>query len=113
MSRSTIKKADFLVEIQTEELPPKVLYRLAATFATELKDRIIKAELNFSDSHFFATPRRLAVLIKDLDEKQIDKIVERKGPALEAAFDKENKPTSACVGFARSCGVTPDQLMTI
>lgn len=104
---------DFLVEIQTEELPPKALHRLGKAFLVEIEERLRKAELNFGESQFFATPRRLAVLIKELASKQKDAIVERKGPAIEAAFDKEGKPTPACVGFARSCGVNPEQLITI
>lgn len=105
--------ADLLIEIHTEELPPKALSRLGKAFLFEVEDRLHKAELSFSDTQFFATPRRLAILIKDLAAQQADATVERKGPALEAAFDKEGKPTPACAGFARSCGVAPEQLITI
>ncbi len=104
---------DFLVEIQTEELPPKALQRLGISFFAEIKNRLDKMDLRYRDAQFFATPRRLAVLVKKLVAKQADSSVERKGPALEAAFDKDGKPTPACVGFARSCNVTPDQLSTI
>ncbi len=106
-------QSDFLVEIQTEELPPKALLRLGKAFHAEIEERLRKAELKFTDSTFFATPRRLAVLVNNLTAKQNDAIVERKGPAIESAFDKEGKPTQACVGFARSCGTTPEQLITI
>lgn len=105
--------ADFLVEIQTEELPPKALKRLGKAFLSEVEERLRKADLKFTDAQFFATPRRLAVLVKNLTAKQADSTVERKGPAMESAFDKDGKPTPACVGFARSCGVTPEQLTTI
>lgn len=104
---------DFLVELQTAELPPKALHRLASRFLTEIKNGLTKLELSYGDAQFFATPRRLAVYIKKLTDKQADSLVDRKGPALEAAFDKEGKPTPACSGFARSCGVTPEELITI
>lgn len=104
---------DFLVEIHSEELPPKTLQRLAAGFLHEIKLRLTQAELNFENAHFFATPRRLAVLIKKLQEKQKDAVVERKGPSLTAAFDAEGKATPACEGFAKSCGVAPEKLITI
>lgn len=107
------KNADFLVEIQTEELPPKALKNLGRAFLSEIEDRLRKAELNFTAAHFFATPRRLAVLVSNLASKQADTVVERKGPALEAAFDKDRKPTPACLGFARSCGVAPEKLITL
>ena len=104
---------DFLVEIQTEELPPKALHRLAKAFLHEVVTRLHKAELKFVSAKYFATPRRLAIWVTELAAKQADSVVERKGPALDAAFDKDGKPTPACAGFARSCGVTPDQLIKI
>ncbi len=112
--RQLLKKHDdFLVEIHTEELPPKTLHRLAESFLTEIKTRLDKLELSYRDAQFFATPRRLTVLVNKLAAKQKDTIVERRGPALEAAFDKIGNPTPACIGFAKSCSVTPDQLTTI
>ncbi len=108
-----MKKADFLVEIHTAELPPKALYRLANSFLLGVTSRLTKLNLSFADAQLFATPRRLAVLIKQLAAQQDDAEVERKGPALSAAWDAEGKPTPACVGFARSCGVSPAQLTTI
>lgn len=108
-----MKRDDFLVEIHTEELPPKSLKKLGETFCQQIKDRLQKADLKFKDAKFFATPRRLAVLVSDLDATQPNQEVERKGPALAAAFDASGKPTPACVGFAKSCGVTPDELKKI
>lgn len=108
-----MQHADFLVEIHTEELPPKTLKRLAETFETEIKNRLTKLELKFGASQFFATPRRLAVLVKKLAAQQADTTVERKGVPLDKAFDQNGKPTPACEGFARSCGVTPADLITI
>lgn len=102
---------DFLVEIHTEELPPKSLLKLAEVFHQQIRDRLQKADLTYVESNYFATPRRLAVLVKSLSAKQSDQTIERKGPALNAAFDAQGNPTPACVGFARSCGVTPSELM--
>lgn len=107
------KHDDFLVELHTEELPPKSLEKLGRVFAQQIKERLQKMELTFDDVTFFATPRRLAVLVKQLMAAQSDQMVERKGPALSAAFDAQGQPTPACIGFARSCGVEPDALMKI
>lgn len=104
---------DFLVEIHTEELPPKTLKRLASHFLHEVEVRLNQAELSFESAQFFATPRRLAVLVKKLHEKQADSVIERKGPAKGAAYDKEGKPTPACMGFAKSCGIDPSALITL
>jgi glycyl-tRNA synthetase beta chain len=104
---------DFLVEIHTEELPPKTLKRLATHFLQEVESRIKQAGLNFETAHYFATPRRLAVLVKKLVEKQADSVVERKGPAIQAAYDKEGNPTPACLGFAKSCDIDPKRLITL
>jgi len=107
------KYEDFLVEIHTEELPPKALLKLGESFCQQIKERLQKSELKFEDIKFFATPRRLAVLVKDLAAAQPDQMVERRGPALSAAFDAQGNPTPACAGFARSCGVSPSDLKTI
>ncbi|MDR3491188.1 MAG: glycine--tRNA ligase subunit beta [Gammaproteobacteria bacterium] len=114
MSAKTKQKtADFLVEIHTEELPPKSLSRLAKSFLNEIETRLQKAPLEFGHAEFFASPRRLAVLVSDLAAEQPATTVERRGPAIAAAFDSNKNPTPACVGFAKSCGVTPDQLITL
>lgn len=106
------KVDDFLFEIQTEELPPKALLNLAQNFKDQVEQRLQKAELTYKDIKFYATPRRLAIYISQLASGTKEQIVERKGPAKNAAFDKDGKPTQACMGFARSVGVTPDQLET-
>ncbi len=111
--RQAVEQKDFLVEIHTEELPPKALRRLGESFLAEIKTRFDKMELRYREAHYFATPRRLAVIVKKLTAKQPDTTVEKKGPAWEAAFDKEGKPTPACMGFAKSCGVTPEQLIAL
>ncbi len=108
-----VKKENFLVEIHTEELPPKALSRLAKSFLQEIETRLQKAKLEYKEAEFYATPRRLAVYVKALAAAQPDMSAERRGPAIGAAFDANGKPTPACVGFARSCGVTPEQLTRI
>lgn len=105
--------ADFLVEIYTEELPPKKLLQLAQAFQQALQTQLQKTGLGFSTTRYFATPRRLAVFVQSLAHKQDDQIIERKGPAVSAAFDAAGQPTPACLGFARSCGVLPEQLSKI
>jgi glycyl-tRNA synthetase beta chain len=108
-----LDKKDFLVEIRTEELPPKALSRLAKSFLQEMQTRLTKAHLEFNYAQFFATPRRLAVLVKSLASHQPDANIERKGPARAQAFDSAGNPSPACAGFAKSCGVTVEQLTTI
>lgn len=107
------KQDDLLVEILTEELPPKALLGMAEAFGQQMQDRLQKAELTFDDIKFFATPRRLAVLVKDLADTQPDQVVERRGPAINAAFDANGNPTPACIGFAKSCQVSPAELKTL
>ncbi|MDH5377376.1 MAG: glycine--tRNA ligase subunit beta, partial [Gammaproteobacteria bacterium] len=103
-------KQDFLFELGTEELPPKALARLAQALAEGVCQRLSEAELGFGEVESFATPRRLALVIKDLESQQADKEVLRKGPALTAAFKEDGTPTPAAQGFARSCGVSVDAL---
>lgn len=105
-----MSSADFLVEILTEELPPKALSKLSTNFLNEVTARLKKSQVTFGNAQSFATPRRLALLIKNLSDTQPDNLVERKGPAYAAAFDQQGNPTRACEGFAMSCGVTVDQL---
>ncbi len=103
-------KNDLLIEIGTEELPPKALRRLSAAFTDGVVAGLKKAGFEVSEFDSFATPRRLAVLIKNIADSQPERNIERKGPALKAAFDEAGNPTKAAQGFARSCGVEVDQL---
>jgi glycyl-tRNA synthetase beta chain len=96
---------DLLIEIGTEELPPKALKKLSAAFTAAIADGLKAADLDHGELTSFASPRRLAVLVKDLITAQADKTVERRGPALTAAFDEDGCPTKAAEGFARSCGL--------
>jgi len=106
-------KNDFLFELGTEELPPKALKNLSAALGREVCAGLKAAELAHDDVQLFATPRRLAVLVSNLDAGQADKTVERRGPAVKAAFDDAGNATPAAQGFARSCGVEIDQLETL
>ena len=103
-------KNDLLIELGTEELPPKALLRLSQAFTQGVCEGLQKAGLSIGDVHSFAAPRRLAMLIKNVPVSQRDREVERKGPSVQAAFDANGKPTKAVEGFARSCGVTVDEL---
>ncbi|ARU54137.1 glycyl-tRNA synthetase subunit beta [Oleiphilus messinensis] len=104
---------DFLVEIGTEELPPKALKRLSEAFGNGIKTGLEQANLAFTGTTLFASPRRLAVRVSGLQLQQPDIEVEKKGPAVKAAFDADGNPTRALQGFASSCGVTPDELSRI
>ena len=101
---------DLLVEIGTEELPPRALSRLSEAFSEGIAQGLADAGVETGEVHSYATPRRLAVLISDVPTAQPDREVERKGPSLKAAYDADGKPTKALQGFARSCGVAPDEL---
>ena len=99
--------APLLVELLTEELPPKALARLMETFSRNIFEGL--KEKNFlaaaAEPKAYATPRRLAVVISQALEKQPDRKVERKGPAVATALDATGRPTAALIGFAKSCGV--------
>lgn len=99
----------FLVELGTEELPPKALRSLAESFAEQLTQELIEASLGFSEVNWYATPRRLAVKVIRISATQASRVVEKRGPALSAAFDSHGLPTKAAKGWARGCGITVDQ----
>ena len=98
-------RRDFLVEIGTEELPPKSLLALADAFAAGIGKGLDDAGLLHGAVERFATPRRLAVRVRRLAERQPDRAIERRGPPLKAAFDAQGAPTQAALAFAKSCGV--------
>ena len=100
---------NFLVEIGTEELPPKALKTLATSFADNVVAELNQAGLSFDKIEWFAAPRRLAVKVLNLATQQPSKEIEKRGPAVSAAFDAEGKPTKAAEGWARGCGITVDQ----
>jgi glycyl-tRNA synthetase beta chain len=97
--------ADLLVEIGTEELPPKSLRRLSEAFGESLCHRLAARTLGVHEYTVYATPRRLAVLIPEIPMNQPDRDLTRRGPSVDTAFDPDGNPTRAAQGFARSCGV--------
>jgi len=105
-------KQTLLIELLTEELPPKVLEKLSTTFANEVFAALKEQALLGDDSACtpYCTPRRLAVSITEVEAQQADRIIERKGPAVAAGLDAEGKPTKALEGFMRSANVTLAQL---
>ncbi|MDB6141722.1 MAG: glycine--tRNA ligase subunit beta [Pseudomonas sp.] len=96
---------DFLVELGTEELPPKALNVLGDAFLAGIEKGLQAAGLSFSAKRVYAAPRRLAVLITQLATQQADRSVNLDGPPRQAAFDAEGNPTQAALGFAKKCGV--------
>ena len=103
---------DLLIEIGTEELPPKALRHLAAAFADAVHDGLVRRNLSHGSYQWYASPRRLAVIVTELLVEQQDEEVVRRGPALSAAYDQSGAPTRAAQGFARACGVKLEELDT-
>ncbi len=101
---------DLLFELGSEELPPKNLLTLSNALLNNMLKGLDEAGLSYQDSKAYATPRRLAVLVKGLNAAQPDKTVEKRGPAVKAAFAEDGSPSKAALGFARSCGVEFDAL---
>jgi len=106
-------KQTLLIELLTEELPPKALTRLSSVFTNEVLNRLREQELTVDDSLAmpFATPRRLALTITNVKSRQSDRVIERKGPAVTAGLNSEGRPSQALEGFMRSAGVTFEQLL--
>jgi glycyl-tRNA synthetase beta chain len=102
-------KETLLIELGTEELPPKSLKTLAAAFFDGIKLGLENHELTFDEIKWFATPRRLAVKVNGLIDKQSDKVVEKRGPAVNVAFDAEGNPSKAAQGWARSNGISVEE----
>jgi glycyl-tRNA synthetase beta chain len=96
---------DFLVELGTEELPPKALAKLAEAFCAGIEKGLKDAGLDFVKAQAYAAPRRLAVLVEQLATQQPDRSINLDGPPMQAAFDADGEPTQAALGFARKCGV--------
>lgn len=102
-------KKTFLVEIGTEELPPKNLRCLGEAFAHQMTAALAAVDLSFDKISWYASPRRLALSIAGLSTSQPERIIEKRGPAVAAAFDANGHPTAAAKGWAKQCGITPDQ----
>lgn len=99
----------FLVEIGTEELPPKSLRSLAETFAANFSNELTNADLQFDHIDWFASPRRIALQAHNLAAAQPDRQIEKRGPAIAQAFSADGKPSKAAEGWARGCGISVDQ----
>lgn len=104
-----MSQENLLIELGTEELPPKSLRTLAESFASNVEAELNKAELSFDSVRWLASPRRLALVIANLSDSQADKIVEKRGPAVNVAFDDQGQATKAAQGWARSNGITVEQ----
>ena len=107
------ERRDLLIELGTEELPPKSLRALEAAFAAGVRGGLEAAGLAFSDVQSFATPRRLALIVKKLASRQPDQDIKRRGPPVTAAFDAAGQPTRAALAFAQSCGTAVEALQKL
>ncbi len=107
--------ADLLIELGCEELPPKSLALLGQALFENFSKLLIKTELEFNaeKSRFYYTPRRLVLLLSSVASHQPDQMLDRKGPALAAAYDADHQPTPAALGFARSVGKNVEDLETL
>ncbi len=105
-----MSRADFLVELGTEELPPRALLQLRDAFAAGIRNGLADARLEHGEILSFATPRRLAVLVAELSTVQPEQRIENRGPPVALAFDADGKATRAAEAFAGKCGVAVDQL---
>ena len=103
-------KFDLLLEIGCDELPARFLQKLSTDLGCVVQHELEALKLNLTSIKTYATPRRLAVLVSQLDAKQAERSLERHGPFIKDAYDKSGTPTLACIGFARSCGISVDQL---
>src|ERR1700722_11638084 len=108
--RARIERRDLLIELGTEELPPKSLRTLELAFADGLRTRLNQAGLTVTSMESFASPRRLALHIRRLAARPPDQLVKRRGPPLSASFDAAGAPTRAATAFAQSCGVSLEAL---
>lgn len=108
-----MQRADLLIELGTEELPPKALKALSEAFAGETLKQLDDAGFEHGALKIFAAPRRLAFRIEQVAVGQPDRDIERRGPAVKAAFDDEGHATKAALGFAQSVGLSMDQLETV
>ena len=89
------KTSDLLIEVGTEELPPKSLAKLAGAFAKGIEQGLVKQQLKMQAVNWYASPRRLAIIIDQLELAQADQTIQKRGPAIKAAYDEAGKPTKA------------------
>jgi len=101
---------DLLLEIGMEEIPARFVRGAVLQLREKLEKWLEEQRIGFAGSKIFATPRRIAVLLKDVEEKQSDYYVEVKGPSRKIALDENGGWSKAALGFARSQNVEPDRL---
>lgn len=106
-------KLNLLLELGTEELPPKALRKLAEALLDNFTKSLDAESLNYNEAKWFATPRRLALIINGLDVKQADREIEVKGPAVKAAFDADGNPTKAAIGWGAANGVAAEDIKNV
>ncbi|AKZ65752.1 glycine--tRNA ligase subunit beta [Candidatus Palibaumannia cicadellinicola] len=104
-----MKKHNFLVEIGTEELPAKILRKLAQDFAAKFSSELSDARISYNEIKWFATPRRLALKVISINSVQSDSYIEKIGPAISNSFDQKGNPTKAAIGWAKFCGINLNQ----
>lgn len=102
-----------LFELGCEELPPKSLKNLRDALQTSVTEQLNEANIRFDSMNAFAAPRRLALQINGISDKQPDRSEQKRGPAIKAAFDADGNPTRAAIGFAKGLGIEPSELITI
>ena len=102
-----------LFELGCEELPPKSLKPLRDALQTSVTEQLSAAEITFDSVKAFAAPRRLAIQIEGISDKQPDRTEQKRGPAIKAAFDSDGNPTRAAMGFAKGLGIEASELTTI
>ena len=104
---------NLLLELGTEELPPKSLRKLSTALLDKFTKRLDGAGLKYDEAKWYATPRRLSLFIASLDEKQEDREIEIKGPSVKVAYDANGEPTKAALGWANSNGVDIKDVSTL
>ena len=102
-----------LFELGCEELPPKSLKPLRDALQASVTEQLTEADITFDSIKAFAAPRRLAIQIQGISDKQPDRSEQKRGPAIKAAFDSDGNPTRAAMGFAKGLGIEASELITI
>jgi glycyl-tRNA synthetase beta chain len=102
-----------LFELGCEELPPKSLKPLRDALQASVTEQLNEADITFDSIKAFAAPRRLAIRIEGISDKQPDRSEQKRGPAIKAAFDSDGNPTRAAMGFAKGLGIDASELITI
>lgn len=102
-----------LFELGCEELPPKSLKTLRDALQNSVTEQLNDADISFDSIKAFAAPRRLALQIHGISDKQPDRSEQKRGPAIKAAFDADGNPTRAAIGFAKGLGIEASELMII